>query len=259
LIAKGKEPWTERAVFIIIGAIIVFIGTNPFLILKKLIGPVVETFSFDDYAFKYLLKVNFWDIHDLQGMVGVVVVAAVIFYLGTRTGLFNRTLPGKLSIESLLYRPFVSGFAYLFTNGGRLLEVTVDGAYMNSPRLLTYFCLSGKYLDAAADYLIVDTLEPLRRLSYKISSIENSGPWFVRLIRFNTAALQYIYFKWLLLIRTFLHTSKFIFMQAFYFLFRLDYSPKGKFFMMVNTSNFEYYLMIFYILLIVIMSIQLFA
>ncbi|MDZ4133683.1 MAG: proton-conducting transporter membrane subunit, partial [Dethiobacteria bacterium] len=30
LIAKGKEPWSERAVFITIGAIIVFIGTNPF-------------------------------------------------------------------------------------------------------------------------------------------------------------------------------------------------------------------------------------
>jgi len=78
-------------------------------------------------------------------------------------------------------------------------------------------------------------------------------------MKFSAAVLQYIYFKWLLLIRTFFHTSKFIFMQAFYFLFRLDYSPKGKFFMMVNTSNFEYYLMIFYILLIVIMSIQLFA
>lgn len=259
LIAKGKEPWSERAVFITIGAIIVFIGTNPFLILKKLIGPVVQTFSFDDYAFKYLLKVNFWDIHDLQGMVGVVAVAAVIFYLGTRTGLFNRTLPGKLSIELLLYRPLVSGFAYLFTNGGRLLELAVDGAYMNSPRLLTYFCLSGKYLDAAADYLIVDTLEPLRKISYRISSLENSGPWFRKLFKLSASFLQYIYFKWLLIIRTFFHTSKFIFMQAFYFLFRLDYSPKGKFFMMVNTSNFEYYLMIFYILLIVIMSIQLFA
>jgi hydrogenase-4 component B len=259
LIAKGKEPWSERAVFITIGAIIVFIGTNPFLILKKLIGPVVQVFAFDDYAFNYLLKVNFWDTHDLQGMVGVVAVAAVIFYLGTRTGFFNRTLPGKLSIESLLYRPFVSGFAFLFTNGGRLLELAVDGAYMNSPRLLTYFCLSGKYLDSAADYLIVDTLEPLRKISYRISSLENSGPWFVRLMKFSAAVLQYIYFKWLLLIRTFFHTSKFIFMQAFYFLFRLDYSPKGKFFMMVNTSNFEYYLMIFYILLIVIMSIQLFA
>jgi formate hydrogenlyase subunit 3/multisubunit Na+/H+ antiporter MnhD subunit len=259
LVARGSEPWNEKIVFITIGAIIVFIGTNPFLILKKLIGPVVQVFSFDDYAFNYLLKVNFWDVHDLQGMVGVVAVAAVLFFAGTRTGFFNRKLPEKLSIELLLYRPFVSGFAFLFTRGGRLLEFAVDGAYMNSPRLLTYFCLSGKYLDAAADYLIVDTLEPLRRLSYKISSIENSGPWFVRLIKFSAAFLQYIYFKWLLMIRTFFHTSKFIFMQAFYFLFRLDYSPKGKFFLMVNTSNFEYYLMIFYILLIVIMSIQLFA
>jgi hypothetical protein len=192
-------------------------------------------------------------------MAGVVAVAAVLYFAGSKTGLFNRELPGKLSIELLLYRPFVSGFAFLFTRGGRLLELVVDGIYMNSPRLLTYFCLSGKYLDAAADYLIVDTLEPLRRLSYRISSIENSGPWFVRLIKISTASLQYIYFKWLLIIRTFFHTSKFIFMQAFYFLFRLDYSPKGKFFMMVNTSNFEYYLMVFYILLIVIMSIQLFA
>jgi hydrogenase-4 component B len=259
LVARGKEPWNEKIVFITIGAVIVFIGTNPFLILKQLIGPVVQVFSFDEYTFNYLLKVNFWDVHDLQGMVGVVAVAAVLFFAGTKTGLFNRELPGKLSIEQLLYRPIVSGFAFLFTRGGRLLELAVDGAYMNSPRLLTYFCLTGKYLDAAADYLIVDTLEPLRRLSYKISSIENSGPWFVRLMKLCSAFLQYIYFKWLLMIRTLLHTTKFIFMQGFYFLFRLDYSPKGKFFMMVNTSNFEYYLMVFYILLIVIMSIQIFA
>jgi hydrogenase-4 component B len=259
LVAGGKEPWNEKLVFICIGAVIIFFGTSPFLVLRELIGPVVQTFPFDSYSFNYFLNVNYWDIHDLQGMAGVLAVAAVIFVAGTRTGFFSFRLPVWLSIEQLLYRPAVNGIMFIFTRTGRVLELAVDGVYINSPRLLTYYCVSGKILDSAADYLIVDTLEPLRRLSCRISSIEESGPRFTALIQFTGLSLQYAYNRWLLLIRATLSRTKQVVLGIFYFLFRLDYSPRGKFFEVVNTSNFEYYLLVFYVLLIVILILQFFA
>ena len=252
----AREPWSERAVFAVIGAVIIFIGTNPFLVLEKLITPLARSFPFDIHSVEYLLAVNFWDIHDLQGMAAIVGLAAVLFILGTWTGLFSLKLPGWLSIEQLVYRPLINFIAFVFTRSGRMLEITVDGMYINSPRLLTYYCIGGKILDSAADYLIVDTLKPLKECSRLISSIDNSGPHFIKLIQQLSTILLYIYESWLHLIGTFLHQAKHFFMTLFNFTFRLDYSPKGKFFLIVNTSNFEHYPLVFFILLVIILSIQ---
>lgn len=253
----AREPWSERAVFAVIGAAILFIGTKPFLALERLITPLAKSFPFDSYSIKHLLEVNFWDIHDLEGMAAVVGIAAVLFTVGTLTRIFSLKLPGWLSIEYLIYRPLVSAFAFIFTRSGRMLELIVDGAYINSPRLLTYYCIGGRILDTAANYLIVDTLLPLKRCSYMISSLDNSGPRFARLMELFSYLLLFIYDSWLHFIRNLFHQSKHFFLTIFYFIFRLDYSPKGNFFLIVNTSNFEYYLMVFYILLIVILSLQL--
>jgi len=259
LTAKGSEPWTEKAVFITIGAIIVFIGTNPFLVLKKLIGPIVSIFPFEEYYVNYLMKVNFWDHHDLLGMVYVVAIAAIIFYVGTRFKLFDFKLPGWFSIEHLVYRPAVRLFTYIFTRSGRALELTVDGLYINSPRLLTYYCISGRILDSAADFLIVDTLKPLKKFSYKLNTIERSGHNFNTLMVKTSSLLLYIYNMWLFILHGAFHGSKKFFMTIFNFLFQLDYKHEGRFYVLVNTANFEYYLLIFFMVLIIIMSLQLFA
>lgn len=257
LVASGREPWNERIVFIFIGAVILFIGTNPFYLLKTLIGPVVQIFPFDDYSFNYFLKVNFWDVHDLQGMAAVVGIAALIFIVGTRTGLFYRKLPGWFSIEQLVYRPLVNLFLFIFTRSGRALETVVDGAYINSPRLLVYYCIGGKMIDAAAEGVIVGSLGPLKTFSYRISSLENNGPALNRFRALTAGSLLLLYNLWLLFIGTFFHRTKKVFLSAFYFLFDLDYTHKGKFFQMVNTANFEYYLLVFFIVLIIILSLQL--
>ncbi len=257
LVAKGKEPWNEKAVFIIMGLIILFVGTNPALVLNRLIGPVVGDFPFENYYFNYLLKVNFWDSHDLLGMAGVISVAAILFYLGRRYSIFERELPPWLSIERLLYRPAVYIFTLIFTRSGRVLETAVDSAYINSPRLLTYYCLGGKALDTAADYLIVDTLEPLKRLSFIIGKLEENGPLFSRLLAMAAGGLQKTYQVWLYSLQGFMHGSKVFIMIIFNFLFQLDYKHEGRFYLTVNTANFEYYVFVFFTMLILIMSIYL--
>ena len=258
LVAKGKEPFNERLVFIIIGAIIVFIGTSPFLVLRELVGPVTGAFPFDSYSFNYLLKTNFWAAPDLLGMVGVLTVAALLFFAGTRKKLFELKLPGILSIEKLLYRPAVAVFTFFFTRAGQVVETAVDAAYINSPRLLTYYCISGKLLESAAEGMIVGSQVHLKRFSFLVGSIEQQRDLFNNSLSGTAALLQLIHESWVRLLQSFFHRSKTIFLSAFYFLFSLDYSYKGKFFQMVNTANFEYYLLVFFILLIVIMSLHFF-
>ncbi len=258
LIAKGKEPWNERVVFITIGAVLLFIGTSPFLVLKKLVGPVVAIFPFEEYYYNYLLKVNFWDIHDLQGMAGIVALAAFFFYMGNRYRIFDRKLPAWLSIEDLIYRPAVRVFTAIFTRSGKTLEAVTDSLYINSPRLLTYYCVGGKIIDAAADYLIVDTLDPLKKVSYSVARLEHSAPYLNRLVARVSATLLFIYQFWLYLLRSSFHSAKRFFMVIFNVLFQLDYKHEGKFYLSVNTGNFEYYVLIFFIVLIMIVSLHFF-
>jgi hypothetical protein len=255
----SKEPWNERTVFITIGAILIFIGTYPFLALEKFIAPLAKSFPFDSYSVKHLLEVNFWDIHDLEGMAWVVGLAAVLFIVGSLTGFFKIKMPDWLSIEQIVYRPVVSVLLFLFTRSGRFIEVAVDSIYINSPRLITYYCIGGKMLDSAADYLIVDTLEPLKKISNKINELENQGNLFTRLMRQIGWIMLNIHKGWVYYLRSFFNRSRIFFLTIFYFLFHLDYKPRGKFFMLVNTSNFEYYVIIFFLVLIIIMSLQLFT
>ncbi len=252
------EPWNEKTVFVIIGAVLLLIGTSPFLALHKLIAPLAKSFPFDAYSIKHLLAVNFWDIHDLEGMAGIVIIAALLFTVGAYTGFFKIKLPAWLSIEQLLYRPLVGLLVRVFTRSGRALELAVDSAYVNSPRLLTYYCTGGKMLDSFADYFIVDTLGPLKKVSYAINKIEKQDQFFVWLMRQTGWMLLKIHKAWTYYLRTFFNRSRIFFLTIFYFLFRLDYKPRGKFFMLVNTSNFEYYVIIFFVVLIIVMSLQLF-
>ncbi|HED24036.1 MAG TPA: hypothetical protein ENN91_02830 [Firmicutes bacterium] len=253
-----KEPWSERAVFALIGGMILFIGTSPFLVLNKLIAPLVEAFPFDHHSFEHLTHVNFWDLHDLLGVAAVVAIAAFIYTAGTRTGFFSRKLPDFLSVEHLLYRPLVGLIGIIYTGCGRVLEVTVDIAFINSPRLLVYFCRGGWMLDAAAEGILVGSLGPLKQSTCRISSLEQSGPFFSRIFQALTVFLLKVYDGWLKLLQSFFKYSKEAVMAVFFFLFKMDYRPRGRLFILINTANFEYYLIIFFITLIIIMSLQLF-
>lgn len=253
----SKEPWNERLVFSVIGIAILLIGTNPFLVLERLLGPLVRSFPFDDYYINYFMKLNFWDMHDLQGMVAVVAMAALFFYMGHRYNVFTRKLPYWLSVEYLLYQPVIKSLLSFFTRSGRILEIAVDTAYINSPRMLTYYCIGGNILENTAEGVIVGSLRPLSKAAYKVGALENNGPLFKKLMVFTASLLELIYLLWVNAITVFFSRTKKIFLSAFHFLFSLDYTYKGKFFQMVNTSNFEYYLLVFFILLIIIMALQL--
>ncbi len=257
LVVNGREPLNEKFVFITIGVALLFIGTSPFFVLRELVIPLVQSFPFDPYFVNYLMGLNFWDSHDLASMAVIIALAAALLFTGRRYNLFTRKLPDWFTIEGLVYAPAVNTALYIFTRAGRLLETSVDRSYIYSPRLLTYYCMSGQLLESAAEGVIVGSLAPLKKYGYRISTLESTGPALGKMTVLTSNALNVVHATWLKLIDNFISRVKKVFLSVFYFLFSLDYKQKGKFFELVNTANFEYYLMVFFVLLIFILAIQL--
>jgi hypothetical protein len=46
-------------------------------------------------------------------------------------------------------------------------------------------------------------------------------------------------------------------MRIFNFIFQIDYKHEGNFYLVFNTANFELYVLLFFVVLIIIMSLQL--
>jgi hydrogenase-4 component B len=252
---SGKESWNEKAVFITIGAAILFIGTSPFLILKSLIGPVVQSFPFDGYSFNYFMKLNFWDRHDLEGMVVIVAIAAVLFVVGNRTGLFTRKLPPWLSIECLIYNPLVSILAFIYTRAGRAMELSVDSVYIQSPRLLTYYCISGQVVDDSVNKGFYATPVLLAKTSAGAVYLEEQlfSRYGIKVLRIIANTGDAVYSLWVLFIKHIFSSIGQTLKNMFMLLFKFDYSARGdKRFQTINISNLDFDL---YILLIVIGAI----
>jgi len=89
--------------------------------------------------------------------------------------------------------------------------------------------------------------------------LENNSEVFSELARYSSRLFNNIYQYWLFALRRFFLITKKFFMGIFNFLFQLDYKHEGRFYLLVNTANFEYYLLVFFIMLIIIMSLHLFT
>ena len=253
---QGQEPWNERVVFILLGLIILFVGLKPLTVLRAVVAPVVQIFAFNELSIKYLANVNFWGGRDLLGVVGVVFLAALLFYAGFRFKIFETRLPRFLSVEDLIYRPLVNFLQLAFTRSGRLLEAAVDGGFIESTRLLIPFCRMGAVLDAAADSLFVQTLQPLKVFSYQVGSLEQKLAPLNKFVLNLPLLLNAVYRVWLALLSLIFTVAKKLFMGIFNFLFRLDYRHEGRFYRVFNTENFEYYLLVFFITLLIFMSLR---
>ncbi len=93
------EPLLMKVSMGILGASMLFIGLMPNLILKKLIGPTLNSFVLDDYMVEYLLKINFFKLQDLGAVALALVLGAAIFYLVMRTGAYRLRIPYWLGAD----------------------------------------------------------------------------------------------------------------------------------------------------------------
>ncbi len=95
----------------------VLIGFSPNLILRKLIGPAMDNFVLDSYLVNYLLKINFWTLHDLGAVILTLVLGAAFYFVVMRSKVYCLRLPYWLGADFLgsLFGAIAVAMWYLLT------------------------------------------------------------------------------------------------------------------------------------------------
>ncbi len=102
---KGSYPIMDMAMGGL-GLLIIGIGLRPNYVLDKFIIPAAQGITFDHHFIEsHLMHMNFFNAHDMLGMVWVYLMGAVIFYLGIKFNLFHLHLPHWLKVEYILVYP----------------------------------------------------------------------------------------------------------------------------------------------------------
>ena len=112
-----REPVLMRISMGLLALCMVLIGFSPNLILRKLIGPAMDNFVLDSYLVNYLLKINFWTLHDLGAVALALVLGAVLYFLVMRTKVYSIRLPYWLGADFLgsLFGAIAVAMWYLLT------------------------------------------------------------------------------------------------------------------------------------------------
>jgi hydrogenase-4 component B len=256
------EPETtgERLIFAFFSAAILFLGSFPSLVLNQVIIPATTGFGFYAGSVKYLGKLNFWDMHDLQAIAMVLALGAAL-YLILRPRFTRMQLPAWLSVERLLYLPAIRGTGTLFTGASRAVDTAVDRSYIYSPYVLRLFTLCGSMVDTAVDRSYVclpDIFMPVYRGLEKFEETTLSG-WGRGINHIVVYVREWVYNLWINAIKSvFGKFSRFL-RDGFRTLFQIDNQPKGKkIFQIFGSSNLDFNLLIVVLTLILILGIAFF-
>jgi hydrogenase-4 component B len=95
---KG-EPLLMKISMGILAAVMLIIGFSPSFTLKKMIGPVLNSFVLDSHGVEYLLKINFWKIGDLLAVALALGLGIIFFYLAQRFNLYRLRVPYWLGAD----------------------------------------------------------------------------------------------------------------------------------------------------------------
>jgi len=228
---KGAgENWLERLVALSFIGIISYLGLFPETIIKKVLIPMAEPFTYADYYVNYLYKTNIWNIHDLLGIVIGFALGAVFYLFFTKKDLFSLKLPDYLSVEYSVYRPVTSILGATFTKTGRFVDENLNRGYHGTPALLARVSDEAGYFDD----------QFLRKAGNQLA-------------RTSRSAWDGLYELWVGNVKRLFGTIGFYLRKVFMTLFKFDYSTRGdKRFETVNISNIDFDL---YIVLIVIGAI----
>jgi hydrogenase-4 component B len=86
--------------------LILAIGFNPGWLVTTFYGPItLSTYYAADFVTKYLIKLDYFTLLEVRGMVGVVGLGALMFAIGLRFGLFKKHLPEFLNADHWFYSP----------------------------------------------------------------------------------------------------------------------------------------------------------
>lgn len=224
------ENWLERLVALSFIGVISFLGLFPEMIIKKVLIPMTEPFTYAEYYLNYLYKTNIWNIHDLLGIVIGFALGVGFYLFFTKKDLFSLKLPDYLSVEYSVYRPVTAFLGATFTKMGRYVDENLNRGYHGTPILLARVADEAGYFD--------DQL--LRKVGNQLAQT-------------SSAAWESVYDIWANNIKHLFSIIGLYLKKVFMTLFKFDYSARGdKRFETVNISNIDFDL---YIVLIVIGAI----
>jgi len=224
------ENWLERLIAISFIGIISFLGLFPETIIKKVLIPMTEPFTYAEYYVNYLYKTNIWNIHDLLGIVIGFALGAGFYLIFTKKNLFSLKLPDYLSVEYSMYRPVTALLGATFTKAGRFVDENINRGYHGTPVLLARISDEAGYFD--------DQL--LRKAGNQLAQAGRS-------------AWDGMYDFWVGNVKRLFGIIGLYLRKVFMTLFKFDYSTRGdERFQTVNISNIDFDL---YIVLIVIGAI----
>jgi len=96
-----SEPLLMKISMGLLAVVMVIIGFSPNFTLKKMIGPVLNSFALDSYGVEYLLKINFWKAGDLLAVALALGLGIIFFYLAQRFNLYRLRVPYWLGADFL--------------------------------------------------------------------------------------------------------------------------------------------------------------
>ena len=85
----------------LLAVVMVLIGFSPNFTLKKMVGPVLNSFALEGHGVEYLLKINFWKAGDLLAVAIALGLGIIFFYLAQRFNLYRLRVPYWLGADFL--------------------------------------------------------------------------------------------------------------------------------------------------------------
>jgi hydrogenase-4 component B len=97
--------WAWTALVLNAGLILA-IGLNPGWLVQTFYAPIsLNTYYASEFVTKYLVKLDYFALLEVRGMLGVVGLGAVMFAIAYRFGLFKKHLPEFLNADHWFYAP----------------------------------------------------------------------------------------------------------------------------------------------------------
>ncbi|HED24700.1 MAG TPA: hypothetical protein ENN91_06210 [Firmicutes bacterium] len=222
-----RETWLERIVAVTYLAAILFLGLQSPLVLKRVIEPMAELFTYSEYHLHHLAEVGVWTLHDLYGVALPLALGIGLYILLKKKDLFALKPPDYLSVEYSVYRPLTAVLGTAFMRAGKVVDDNLNFGFHGAPALLVKASGGADYVDSQFFNRVGRQIAAAGAGSFN----RLHGMWMSGLNRFFTRLIRFL---------------KIVFMT----LFKFDYSAKGdRLFQTVNISNidFDLWIMLFVI------------
>lgn len=128
-----KETVSERIIFAVFGGAILYGGLASAKVIERVIIPMGAGFVYDHHVVDHVAHISVWNSHDLSGIGVSLAIGAVAFAVLSRVG-FSLPLPKFLSVENLIYKPFLHFSMVMFAALGRIVDYMAEGSIVGSTR-----------------------------------------------------------------------------------------------------------------------------